>query len=56
MPCLNETWPSVAAVPSQKPDRFDQPALVRLIVATVDAFQEALDMQRVVRKRFPFDE
>jgi hypothetical protein len=55
MSCAKQTYASLVAIPAQKTDRLDQPAFMRAIIAAIDAFQEALEMQRAAHKRYPFD-
>jgi len=55
MACAKQTCAPFIAIPLEEADRSDQPAFMRAIIATIDAFQEALEMQRAAHKRFPFD-
>jgi hypothetical protein len=52
----NEIYSSVAIIPAGKTQRSDQPALLRVIIAAVEAFQEAFELQDAARKRFRLDE
>jgi hypothetical protein len=55
MSCAKNAYASFVAIPAQRTDRPDQPAFMRAIIAAIDAFQEALEMQRAAHKRHPFD-
>jgi hypothetical protein len=55
MSYANETYSSQAVLPIQKADQRDRSAFMRTIVAVIDAFQEALEMQRTAYRRFPFN-
>jgi hypothetical protein len=51
MSCANEIRSSSIITPAQKTDELDRPAFIRVIIATIDVLQEALDMQRAADER-----
>jgi hypothetical protein len=55
MSCADKTCSSSVVTPAQKTDALDQPAFIMVIIATIDAFQEALEMRRAAHKRCPFN-
>ena len=54
MSCADQTCSSSVVTPAQKTDALDQPAFIRVIIATIDAFQEALEMRRAAHRSYPF--
>ena len=55
MSCANETCSSSVVMRAQKTDPLDQPAFITAIIATIGAFQEALEMRRAGHKRYRLD-
>ena len=56
MSCTNNTLASVIVIPARTPVRTERPLIMTPIVATLEAFQEALELRRAAHRINPISD